>query len=254
MSLQTLLEYLTKDAPPVLRHENTTRTSNTTNNKYSWRDIKDVVLWSDFSYSRIIQEYGAVLNGTQIRSDPMPTSPPPPIKDELLFHARFIEHIYPRIRRSLRAGFEQNTSLTATLNHEAVTFDGGSAATLLDQFKPDTAVIRSSDTLGTGDNRAPGDLKVSWKWKSEWRTTTDAQDAREYKQVLSQLNYYMVQNKTKYGFIVTDTELVPVKRLAQSGHLAVGNAIPWTANGNQLTVRLGIWYISMLAARNDWQL
>jgi hypothetical protein len=64
----------------------------------------------------------------------------------------------------------------------------------------------------------------------------------------------MVQNKTKYGFIVTDTELVPVKRLAQSGHLAVGNAIPWTANGNQLTVRLGIWYISMLAARNDWQL
>ncbi|RLL93207.1 hypothetical protein CFD26_101972 [Aspergillus turcosus] len=210
MSHQTLLEYLTKDAPPALSYQNTTRTSNTTNNKYSWRDIKNVVPWPDFSYSRIIQDYGPVLNRTSILSDPMPTSPPRPIRDESLFHDRFVEYISPRVRRALRAGFEQNPSLTAAANHEAVTFDGGSAVTLLDQFKPDTAILRSSDIVGTGDNRAPGDLKVSWKWKSEWRTTTDAQDAREYKQVLSQLNYYMVQNKTKYGFIVTDTELVPM--------------------------------------------
>jgi hypothetical protein len=101
----------------------------------------------------------------------------------------------------------------------------------------------------------PGDLKVSWKWKSAWQTTQEEALQKEYKQALSQVNFYMKQHHARYGFIITDTELVPVKRMPVDGHIAVANAIPWTRQGNgQLTVLLGLWYLGMLAAGSDWQL
>ena len=75
-------------------------------------------------------------------------------------------------------------------------------------------------------------------------------------QVLSQVNYYMGQHHTRYGFILTDTELVPVKRLDGNGNLLVAQAIPWEAQGpGRLTILLGLWYLGMLgAADDDWRL
>lgn len=62
----------------------------------------------------------------------------------------------------------------------------------------------------------------------------------------------MKQLRTKYGFIITDTELVPVKRMSDDGHIVLGDAIPWTRQGDdQLTVLLGLWYLGMLADGSD---
>lgn len=255
MDTQNLLEYLTKEAPPTLPTQNTTAGSNTTSSRYSWRDIQDVSSWIDFNYNTIIQQYRAVLTGSMIAANQTPNSPARAIRDEALFHARFVEYVSPRIRRALRSSFENLSGQGLTQHPTRITFDPGSPALLLDNSEPDMAFVKESDSVGTGANRCPGDLKVSWKWKSAWRYSTDLDSFREYKQALSQLNFYMKQHKAKYGYLITDTEMVAVKRLPQNGHLAVANAVPWTAHGSGvLTAPLALWYLGMLAAKDDWQM
>jgi hypothetical protein len=89
------------------------------------------------------------------------------------------------------------------------------------------------------------------------RLSQDVTDIREYKQALAQVNFYGDQHNARYGFILTNTELVPLKRLDQNGRLAVATSIPWTQGGSagRLSVLLGLWYLGMLAAENDnWTL
>ena len=58
------------------------------------------------------------------------------------------------------------------------------------------------------------------------RTGTIAQQ-QEYRQVLSQVYWYMQQNNSRYAFILRDVELVPINRLVVgSGNLEVSDPIP----------------------------
>lgn len=140
------------------------------------------------------------MNAKQIRPDPF-FSPPAAIRDESHFHLRFAELVLPRVRRALRAGFEELAPQLPALQLSAITFDGGSAAALVDQFKPDSAYGVVGGTYSTSTNRGPEDLKVSWKWNSTMRFSQVAYDLKEYKQVLSQVNFYMDQHGTRYGYI-----------------------------------------------------
>jgi len=71
----------------------------------------------------------------------------------------------------------------------ALSFDVGEAARTINMFVPDTAYYVTNQH-GTSWNRAPGDVKPSWKWNTAQRTGTDYQ-RKEYRQALSQVNYYM---------------------------------------------------------------
>lgn len=137
-----------------------------------------------------------------------------------------------------------------------ITIDIGDAARIIDNFRPDIAFFEAGSTLNSSPNRCPGDLKVSWKWGSDWRTSLLSGERTEYIQVLSQVNFYMRQHNARYGFVLTDTELVPIKRLNANGDLLVAQPIPWEARGHErLTILLGLWYLAMLsAADNDWRL
>ncbi|OJJ65600.1 hypothetical protein ASPBRDRAFT_139739 [Aspergillus brasiliensis CBS 101740] len=250
---QTLLEYLSI-ALPAIRVGRTAPSRNTTNPRYGADDIRSVVDWTDFNYSTITQRYGTMLNSKRIRRDPI-ESPPASINDEPHFHSRFSELVQPRVRRALRAGFDQLEPELPARRLSPVTFDVGSSAALIDQFRPDTAYVVIANEVSSS-NRAPGDLKVSWKWQSSWKSSSDPIQKREYKQALAQVNFYMDQHTAKYGFILTDKELVAVKRLDRNGSLAVSTAIGWTTGGaGQLSVLLALWYIGMLAAEDDdWAL
>lgn len=122
-----------------------------------------------------MQRYGPLLNTKQIRADPF-MSPPPPIRDEPTFHLRFSDLVLNRVRRALRAGFEQLAPELRPRRLSIVTLDGGGSARIVDQFRPDIAYVVSGASLTTGDNRAPGDLKVSWKWNSSMRFSQDITD------------------------------------------------------------------------------
>lgn len=252
---QTLLDYLAL-APPDLPTEETNRTPNTTNDRYSWRQIKNVGAWPEFTYDNIIQHYEHVLQQAQIASEPMPNSPPRAINTEPMFANRFTTYIQSRLRRALRAGFQHLTPQIASLCLTPITVDIGDAAVVIDNFRPDIAFFRADRALNLSSNRCPGDLKVSWKWATDWATAERRPYRTEYLQVLSQINYYMKQHNARYGFVLTDTELVPIKRLDADGNLLVARSIPWEAAGpGRLTILLGLWYLGMLAAADDdWQL
>ncbi|RAH59106.1 hypothetical protein BO85DRAFT_368519, partial [Aspergillus piperis CBS 112811] len=73
------------------------------------------------------------------------------------------------------------------------------------------------------------------------------------------LNYYMKLHHAYYSFIITDHELVAIRRLDKDGNLELLTPISWTVKGTaskpRLTVLLGIWYLGMLAANNQvWYL
>ncbi|KAL2351845.1 hypothetical protein BJ546DRAFT_952427 [Cryomyces antarcticus] len=58
------------------------------------------------------------------------------------------------------------------------------------------------------------------------------------------VNYYMRQHATRYGFVLTDTELLAIKRLPEDGVLEVAEPVAWTSRGpGRLTVLLSLWYL-----------
>ncbi|KAK2809755.1 hypothetical protein FQN50_003600 [Emmonsiellopsis sp. PD_5] len=252
---QRLLDYLMV-APPGLPTQETNKTSNTTNDQYNWRQINSVGPWSEFTYASIIQHYGTLLQQVQVTCEPMPDSPAQAINTEPMFAMRFNTYVQSQLRRALRAGFQHLAPQLANLHLTCITVDIGDAAQIINNFRPDIAFFRDGSTLNSSPNRCPGDLKVSWKWGSDWAVVGSPTDRAEYLQVLSQVNFYMKQHNARYGFVLTDTELVPVKRLDANGNLLVARAIPWEVAGpGRLTILLGLWYLGMLgAADHDWQL
>ncbi|KAG5295322.1 hypothetical protein I7I48_12170 [Histoplasma ohiense] len=250
MASQSLLHYLSI-ALPAIPTQGTIASRNTTNPRYGADDITQVVPWPEFNYGAILQRYGPALNAKLIRPDPF-TSPPAAIRDEPQFHLRFAALVLPRVRRGLRAGFEQLAQELPIRRLSAVTLDGGGSAALIDQFRPDTAYVVVGGNYATSDNRAPGDLKVSWKWSSSMAGSQNLADRREYKQALAQVNFYMDQHGARHGFVLTNAEFVALKRLDENGRVAVADPIPWTGGGvGRPSVLLGLWYLGMLAAEDD---
>jgi hypothetical protein len=189
---QRLLDFLMV-APPGLPTEETNKTPNTTNDQYNWRQINSVGQWSEFTYTRIIQRYGTVLQQAQVASEPMPNSPPQPINTEPMFAVRFTTYIQSRLRRALRAGFQQLLPQLASQHLTSITVDIGDAAAIIDNFRPDIAFFRDGSTLNSSPNRCPGDLKVSWKWGSDWATAESPRDRTEYLPVTGELLHETAQ-------------------------------------------------------------
>jgi len=129
----------------------------------------------------------------------------------------------------------------------------------VDNYVPDIAFFDPTLPAGTRPNRAPGDIKPSYMWSRDQGNSPSASARTEFKQVLSQVNFYMKQHHTRYSFILTDREFVAVRRLDRDGNLELSDSIPWNATGTDaspcLTVLLGLWYLGMLAAHGqDWVL
>lgn len=80
--------------------------------------------------------------------------------------------------------------------------------------KPDWCVYQKGQVEGDGElvaNLVPGDTKPARKWKSAWINSTDETTRRRAKLVLQQITKYMYLGNTRYGFILSEEELVPVR-------------------------------------------
>lgn len=195
----------------------------------------------------IDRQYHATLQDTRIRPDTFPTSPGNPINGEDGFEHRFAELIEPRIRRSLRAAHLNGVGGTP------LTYGHGSLAKKIKGGKPDIAYVNSRmPARETRCNHAPGDLKLAWKWPmADW--DGDPARKKDFKQVLAQVNFYMKEHDTQYGYILTDAEFVAIKRIDQNGRLKVSESVRWNANANDphgLTLLHALWYLGVLAARD----
>ncbi|ODM15764.1 hypothetical protein SI65_08998 [Aspergillus cristatus] len=254
MATQPLLHYLSVPLPTI-GQQDTVPGRNTMNLRYGPDDISEVVPWPEFSYDTIIHRYGVVLNQQQIQPDPF-DFPPRPIRDEPMFTLRCSDLIFNRIRRALHATFQFLRPQLNVLRLSEVSLDGGSSAEIIDQFRPDIAFSVIGGSYATNPNRAPGDLKVSWKWRSSMHFERNPLLRTGYFQVLAQVNFYMMQHGARHGAILTDKEFVAVKRLDANGRIAVSESILWSGGGEgRLSVLMGLWYLGMLSAEDEnWAL
>lgn len=158
---------------------------------------------------------------------------------------------------------------------------GGSAKVLhAKMLGPDWAGM--SDAQGE-NNILPGDTKLSRNWESkdiptivhEDGTLINLNDAKEGIALvapLKQLLHYCIQSDMRYGYFITDKELVVFrvgpehKRRSDDGitfemtdsAIMEWQSIPWKTHGkdNQMTVNIGLWVLHLLAANNgalDWE-
>ncbi|KAL4901076.1 hypothetical protein BDW74DRAFT_187918 [Aspergillus multicolor] len=260
MAEQSLLAYLSVVLPALPVHATTPWVDRV---DMPWRasDITEIMTWKEFTYAIIVNQYGDLLNTA--RSAPKQVfSPPRAIPHEgdvNFFRVRYAEYVLPRIRRSLRAGFNELQSQPQLQGQNQfprlleLTVDGGSAARYVSSIKDfrsaDNAFITPDANSWIEPNREPGCFKVN-----------------VYKRALAQVNWYMRQYGARYGFILSNEEFLAVKRLDADGRVAVSEPVLWsdaaaadatgTGTGTgRLSVLMGIWYVGMLAVDEDhWRL
>jgi hypothetical protein len=247
----SLMSYL-QHGPTALPRRIPGRGRNTKNQRYNSDDIGNLGVWWTFDLNVIQQRYGALLAAAQITDEPFPTSPPQPVNSETAIRARIDTYLTPRVRRGLRCGFAHLTQTNQLGNMSVVDWGVGTLAETIDKYTPDTAYFDPQLPTGNCPNRAPGDIKPSWKWSTSFRY--QAQTTTKFEQALSQVNYYMKQHHARYGYLLTDQELVAIRRRDRAGNLDLSLRIPWSRQGTaqqpQLTVLLALWYLGMLAATN----
>lgn len=255
----SLLGYLQYGPPEVDFIDQGQSKDNTTNPRYSADDITTVRSWTAFRMDTIMLQYTHLLRNTLIESERTPTSPPHAINSEDGVRDRFNEYLKPRIRRALRCGFESLSANNQLGNRTKVVFDGGRLAQIIDNYVPDVAYFDPNLPPDTRPNRLPGEFKSSCKWSSGLQGSFSEYAQTQFRQALAQVNFYMKQHKARYGFILTDKELVAIKRLDGQGNLELSDPIPWDTQGNgaqpRLTILLALWYLGMLASdKQQWTL
>jgi hypothetical protein len=93
--------------------------------------------------------------------------------------------MYLRVRQALRAAFQHLATVGQMNGSTALKFGLGDFAKVIDGFRPDTAYFVSTLPSTTGPNRAPGDIKLSWKWSTAMASHRIPGYYTEYCQVLS---------------------------------------------------------------------
>ncbi|KAJ9259421.1 hypothetical protein DTO207G8_984 [Paecilomyces variotii] len=251
----SLMVYLQHALPAIPTNPPPHPGRNTTNTADEADDISGIAVWHGFNLQTIIHRYGNILGQTHLPPDPMPTSPPRAITAGNALRSKIYEYVFPRVRRGLRAAFNTLTATNQMNGLTSVSIDVGEAAKIIENYKPDTAYFALALPAGTSWNRAPGDIKPSWKWSTALANHPMDTYRTEFRQALSQVNWYMKQHNSRYGFILTNQELVVIRRLDNHGNLELAPPIPFTAGGTvaqpRMTVLLALWYLGMLAAQDQ---
>ena len=250
-----LMAYLQKTMPHIPINFHGQSRANTTNQNYRATDITNLQIWQNFNLATILNSYGNLLTNAMIRDHPNPPTPPAPSSSESTIRARLNTYVCNHVKRALRCGFWNLSQIPNGMAHRTATeLDEGREARIINGYVPDYAYAAIQAPPSTRPNRLPGDCKPSYKWEWNLWNSQDATEQLEFRQALSQVNFYMNQHHTRYGFIVTDRELVAIKKMNNNGHLLLSRPILIAQQGNvhqpRLTSLLALWYLGMLASVN----
>ncbi|KAL2823555.1 hypothetical protein BDW59DRAFT_173383 [Aspergillus cavernicola] len=251
----SLLEYLQPAVPFIPIHQQLL-SAPATNNTIKLPEIGSLSAWTDFSLSTILQVYRPpLIAATVVASDMFPPNPQP-VNSKAALVSRISEYISPLIRCALRCGFAK----LATMPHPekgtltTISLDSGDKARRIGPSNPDLAYVTVNNIMGNKLNRAPGVVELSRTWHTGLSEGNEHQKT-EYLRVLRELSRYMAQHHAQYGFILTNQELVVVRRNGgnDSRGLELSKPIMWYVGGDaenpKLTVLLALWYLGMLVSR-----
>jgi hypothetical protein len=226
-------------APPGVHSEAEMHT-NTRSEHYSHYDlVHDLPLWADFTLAEFKRAHAAALESVTVAAPVAFLSP----QSGILYKAIRCEDQV--VQLSVRSILQQaNRVLEAASVMILVT----SGAVML---PPGTGAERAGFTH-TGTLRTVGEVKPSWNWSSAWcEQPRKSPLFRQYRQALAQLHYYMNRAGLRYGYHLTDREVVAVRRDRLTfGKLEVSEAVRWDGGGcGGMTVAMAIFAVHWMGVR-----
>lgn len=258
----TLLDYLTAANPAPSLVRTISYHHRDPNTKHFWWDVRQVRPWSAFNANTILSLPGATALLTCPVAAPLLPAPAAPSRHpetEAALHSIYAQHYLPKLNAALAVSTTRPLTLsvppkpatsTVPADHVFVANGPGESTSAAALFggKPSARVVglvRSFDRFNTG-MRVEGNVKRV-----------------EYLRGLAALHHAMREHSCRYGFILTEIELVLVRNGAEGtphfGFLEVTSiqlaspAGPVDVEGLQageveMTACLALWGLCMLAS------
>lgn len=220
---QSLLNYLGSQNPSLnISHCPTGKNtkSRTKSVLSAWKSPRMIIPWDDFEYDALRSIYGGALHevlGSQFTIEQVPIPREIPccqIHDEKSFEACVILWNRSIVNKALDTA-QPHLDNRLSLDNIYMCL-GGQAQLPTSELHPDWAAIMPS-TISTGDSDAksknflPGETKLSRKWSSGkivQREVQPSQPKSNWIQPLAQTYTYCIRVNARYGYIITDKELV----------------------------------------------
>ncbi|MCJ1395647.1 hypothetical protein MMC18_008852 [Xylographa bjoerkii] len=321
MTLQrrSLLNYLRIENPVIHERFTGQGNGNTRSKKDQWLVPDSIEPWCDFEYQSLRHTYGGDLQSLLQHESDLPdpvidSFPLCAISDEdslLCVNVAWNQQVVNKALSEAQAGlenYETRENIYMAKGGQARCpgshNPNSTAAKCAESYNPDWAAIRQSlDQIRCYEPKPkhsrrlspntllPGDTKLSKKWSSEkiqdGPLDIEYLTSRNWVLPLSQVYTYCIRAEVRYGYIISDKELVvlrvrpspeflndtqlsqdsgvvhksetvPIKpavdRAVEAGILE-WKAIPWrceTGSGAEaITVNLALWWLHLMAAQNN---
>ncbi|KZF22505.1 hypothetical protein L228DRAFT_127556 [Xylona heveae TC161] len=249
MSTTTLLDFLTapNPTPSLVRQINTLMRGD---NTHFWWDIRNLRSWADFTLQTIesIPDFPQLLR-TEIARTALPTPRYDPghlqPENESVLHDLCNDFYATKVNSAIKVAQGQpHVCMRAEKPRE-----GRRQPEFISSYQHDHH--NQDFYYGDGRGRVVGLVKSFDRWNTGMRVDKPHRQV-EYLQGLSHLHRHMREHSCRYGFIVTEIELVCVRAGTTNkpyfGFLELSRPIPIELHGRgELTACLALWYLHMLA-------
>lgn len=244
----TVMEYLTGPNPAIALVERVS--TGLGHHMHCWWDVRNLEDWDDFNLDTItaIPNFSYSESSFGLLNVPIPSAalPKPPGPPSL---------IQPANERSLQDALA--TFYAAKVNAALKTCQGHQhhITMLPSRTKEDGPAFYSAyandDTLALGRGRVVGLVKTYEVWNSSMRKEKNSKQTL-YLAGLAHLQRLMRDSGTRYGFLITEIELVAVRMGTEDpkprfGLLELAKPVALAERGPGLTACLALWYLHMLA-------
>lgn len=217
---KTFLDYLTQANPPTIVCNEGSGYSTKTQTNYG---PDDCIIWEDITWDNLETTFESILKQPMRKPAVCDAHDVPPEKTEIFEEDSVTQLVVAWNEPVLRHAFEgtHNAMCEASphraFRHGRIHFEKNSGRGHLKspngrKQMPDWCVYQRVEGLGPYyPNIVPGDTKPASKWKSEWVESGDPTLKKKARCVMVQITKYMWEAKTRYGFILSEEELVPVR-------------------------------------------
>ena len=238
----TSLEYVRASNPAVNLVRQVNRTIGKLNTHFWW-DIRNLDTWDDFNLEGImaVPDVGRLLD-MPVKDSAFPT---PDISGSRLYPESeaaltdIIKDFYMTKINAIMKVTQYSRYILMRVNK------GRDGPAFLSNYQDDY----EKTIMGNGRGRIVGIVRPYERWNSGMRHE-QGWNKILYLEGLAALHHHMRQHQCRYGFIMTETELVCVRAGTDDtpyfGHLELAPVIE-TRSQEGLTVCLGLWFLHMLA-------
>ncbi|RSL88401.1 hypothetical protein CEP52_002327 [Fusarium oligoseptatum] len=237
---ESLQAILTKANPPIRDESSPPRNVPPSKTAASVNSF-EVTQWADFNLETLMEAYGDILNEQVQVTNHAPTDPPSmrSLADLKMIGQRYI---FPALEYTIEAG----------ARHIGIRL-GRHLPTMI--FRPSPAVQGNYPPLALCTDNEERLLFGCVQFAKQWQSSDLLDNPAIAKRPIGQLVTYCNNANTRYGFVLTSSEVVVI-RLSRGNTSRLSQvewqAIPWDASGdNVLTVNLALWFLAMMSLNGD---